>query len=213
MEHKEFSSKWRNWSSKNRKFLLKLAVIFVIIILSFGLNIHQNRNDTINLKENTKTEASAESDAKKPDTKTYYVDISGEVHNPGVYKVNSTTRLYELVNKAGGLTEDADRDAINQASYLEDGSKIIIPKVGETTSGTSAAVSGDSSSNSGVSEKVNINTADKEELMTLPGVGEVIADRIIEYRAGSRFASAEDIKNVSGIGEATFEKMKSKITV
>ena len=118
-----------------------------------------------------------------------------------------------LIDKAGGLTGKADLDAINQASYVEAGAKIIIPKKGENKNSDEARADASETSVGNTSGKININQASAEELTSMPGVGTVIAQRIVEYRNGARCNSIEDIKNVKGIGDATFEKMKGSITV
>ncbi|MDO4384094.1 MAG: ComEA family DNA-binding protein, partial [Eubacteriales bacterium] len=175
------------------------------------VSIRQNSANEISLDTAEKNTSTTEEQVKE-----YYVDISGAVKNPGVYKVKSKTRLVFLIDKAGGLTKNADLDAINQASYVEDGAKIIIPKKGEnggTGGETDGASSSTESSGGSTQGKININQASASELTAIPGVGTVIAQRIVEYRNGARFNSIEDIKNVKGIGEATFEKMKGQITV
>lgn len=196
---------------KNTKLVFKFALVLGIVILTIIVAIKQNNANEISLDTAEETKSKTEEQVAE-----YYVDISGAVKNPGVYKVKSKTRLVFLIDKAGGLTKNADLDAINQASYVEDGAKIIIPKKGENggTGGTTGMDS-EGSENDGVSAqgKININQASASELTAIPGVGTVIAQRIVEYRNGARFKSIEDIKNVKGIGEATFEKMKSHITV
>lgn len=139
-----------------------------------------------------------------------YVDISGCVKKPGVYEVEEGTRLFQLIEKAGGLTDEADTESINRAEAVSDGQKIIIYKKGEASEGT---VSG-GPNGTDLPGKININTADSGRLQDIPGVGPVTADKIIQYREeNGRFASIEDIKNVSGIGDKTFEKLKDHITV
>lgn len=139
-----------------------------------------------------------------------YVDISGCVYNPGVYKLKSGTRLFQAIEKAGGLTLEADINSINQAEEVYDGQKILIASKNELDDGT---YSGQTTTES-ASSKININTADLILLQNIPGVGPSTAQKIIDYRTTSgRFKSIEDIKNVSGIGEKTFEKMKEYITV
>lgn len=196
---------------KNTKLVFKIALVLGIVILTIIVAIKQNGANEISLDTAEKSASKTEEQATE-----YYVDISGAVKNPGVYKVKSKTRLVFLIDKAGGLTKNADLDAINQASYVEDGAKIIIPKKGENggTGGTADEVS-NGTENDGVSTqgKININQASASELTAIPGVGTVIAQRIVEYRNGARFKSIEDIKNVKGIGEATFEKMKAHIMV
>ena len=108
-----------------------------------------------------------------------------------------------IFSKAGGLSDDADTSSLNQAKFVEDGEKITIPESNDDMT----------YSDGSDSKLININTADKSRLTELSGVGDAIADRIIEYRNKTRFSSIEDIKNVRGIGDATFEKIKNQITV
>ena len=142
------------------------------------------------------------------------VHISGEVYKPGIVEIESGKRLIDVVELAGGLKKDADLDRINLAKKLSDEEKIYIPKIGEEVSteiGTITHTVGDT--NSKESTKVNINTCDKGELISLPGIGDVIADRIIEYRFTNQFKSIEDIKSVSGIGDKKFEGIKELIKI
>ncbi|MCW6701186.1 DUF655 domain-containing protein [Anaerococcus sp. NML200537] len=164
-------------------------------------------------KENA-NEKDVDSDLENLDKKVY---ISGEVLHSGVYAIEDGDRLDDLVKKAGGLTERADINAINLALRLEDQMKIYIPNIDENqninadnpqTLGQSQSIS-----NQRLQAKININIASKEELMTLPNIGEKRADAIIEYRKQKRFEKIEEIKNVSGIGDKYFEAMKDLITV
>lgn len=140
-------------------------------------------------------------------TAMIYVDISGCVKEPGVYEVQEGTRVFQLIEEAGGLTENADIEGINRAEPLIDGQKIVI-----------YARSGDEAESAGTGERsdgrININTADSELLQEIPGVGPVTAEKIIQYREeNGRFAAPEEIKNVSGIGEKTYEKLANFICV
>ena len=144
-----------------------------------------------------------------PETKSVMlvVDISGCVKTPGVYEIADGTRLHDVIELAGGLTKDADIDAINQAELVTDGQKILIPAKAEDDGEFATA----KPTNNG---KININQADSMGLQEIPGVGPATAEKIIQYReANGRFQSIEDVKNVSGIGDKTFEKMKDKICV
>ena len=116
--------------------------------------------------------------------------------------------MFELIEKAGGLKSDANLDALNQAEFVQDGQKIVIPSNG---GGDSNREIEDKSNNDG--GMININLVDKSKLMSLPGVGDAIAQRIIDYRKDHRFSKVEDLKQVKGIGDATFEKLKNMITV
>lgn len=155
-----------------------------------------------------------------------FVDIGGDVKAPGVYEVDEGTRLFQLVEKAGGLKETADTDSINQAEIVTDGQKIIIGSRDPDSlyyTGTGSSSGGSSTGlytgRTAVTETdngyiVNINIAESDDLQLIPGVGPSTAQKIIDYRetTGS-FKSKEEIKNVSGIGEKTYEKMKDYITV
>ena len=135
-----------------------------------------------------------------------YVDIKGAVFNPGVYKVENNTRLFQAIAKAGGLLEAADNNAINLSMLLKDEQVVYIPEEGEEF--PNVAICSDDSN-----DLVNINTASKSQLETLPGVGPSTAQSIIDYREGNgEFSLIEDIMNVTGIGETTFNDIKDFIT-
>ena len=147
-----------------------------------------------------------------------YVYICGEVAAPGVYELSEDSRIYEAVDAAGGFTENAARESINLASKVSDGMQITIYNKEEAASlpagGTSAGKNSGQDQMSGSSSLVNLNTATKEELMTLKGIGESKAEDIIRYREKSGgFKKIEDIMKISGIKEAGFQKIKDSITV
>ncbi|WP_296126512.1 DUF655 domain-containing protein [uncultured Anaerococcus sp.] len=170
---------------------------------------HKNGN-----KEENTTEEDESPDLENFDKKVY---ISGEVLRSGVYDIKDGDRLDDLVKKAGGLTEKADINAINLALRLEDQMKIYIPNIDENQNinadNTKALGLSQPISNQNSQTKVNLNLASKEELMTLPNIGEKRAEAIIEYREKKRFEKIEEIKNVSGIGDKYFDAMKDLITV
>ena len=146
-----------------------------------------------------------------------YVYICGEVTNPGVYELSGDSRICEAVDAAGGFTENAARESVNLASKVSDGMQITIYNKEEAASllAGRGAVGGNNgqggTSGSGI---VNLNTATKEELMTLKGIGEAKAEEIIRYREKSGgFKKIEDIMKISGIKEAGFQKIKDDITV
>lgn len=172
-----------------------------------------------------------------------YVQLCGAVASPGVYKVDSSLRVFEVLELAGGVISEADTDVVNLARPVSDEMRIYIPTKEETASGQYSAAyieeialpdnqsavydnhdHQDNNSNTQYSETfssdrqqnglVNINTADKEALMTLTGIGESRALAIISYREDNgRFNSIEDIMKVTGIKQAAFDKIKDKITV
>lgn len=190
---------------EKKKLVGKVALIAIILLLAIVIRMNNSGEDEVQV------EVSDTIDTNKV-VAEMYVDISGEVNNPGVYEVDSNTRMYEVIKKAGGLTDDADTNLINQADFVEDGEKIVIPTINEDAEDQYYDSNDDTESYTS-SGLININKASKEQLMEISGVGEVIAQRIIDYRKTNRFKSKEDIMNVSGIGEATYEKMKSQICI
>lgn len=136
-----------------------------------------------------------------------YVYICGEVSEAGVYELEYGSRLYELIELAGGMTDEASADGINLAEVLYDSQMVRIPSFDESQ----VFYSAQENQNSGL---VDINTADKEALMTLPGIGSVRAEAIISYREeNGGFLSAGDIMQVPGIKESLYEKIKDLIIV
>ncbi|OOB80591.1 MAG: hypothetical protein BEN19_00025 [Epulopiscium sp. Nuni2H_MBin003] len=137
------------------------------------------------------------------------VYICGEVNNPDVYQIEEHKLLYDLVHLAGGFTEDADKNSINLAQKISPNSKVVIPKIGDITYIEYADVD---SVNYEKSDKININTATKNGLMELPGIGDVKADAIIKYREeNGTFKSIDELANVSGIGQGTITNIKDLI--
>lgn len=139
--------------------------------------------------------------------KLIYVYICGAVNSPGVYAVEAGSRICDLFETAGGLTKEAATDYWNQARVLVDGEMIYVPTEEEAGERTIEDKTVTSSNN-----KVNINTASKEELMTLPGIGESKALAIISYRQeNGRFSSIEELKDISGIKDGVFLKIEEYI--
>ena len=132
-------------------------------------------------------------DLIKPSTKQ--VEVKGEVNNPGVVTLKWEGTAQDAIEKAGGLTETADKQSISLMEQVSPDTVLVIPSIQETK------------------DLVSINNASLEELDTLPGVGPSIAQRIIEYRKEQAFTSLDDLKNVKGIGDKTFEKMKEQISL
>ncbi len=153
--------------------------------------------------------ASEENEEAALSNQMMYVYICGEVMEPGVYPLPEHSRIYELVELAGGLTEDAAPESVNLAQELTDGQMINIPSTEDeqdlSEAGTEAGTD---------DGKVNINTASKEQLMTLNGIGETKADSILSYREqNGPFDSLEDLMQVDGIGQGTYSKLKDMITI
>ena len=207
----------------DKRSLVKVLTVVMILMLAAILRIHSANKADIKIENVSETETAQSEERDGADegveaasgsAQVIFVDIGGAVNKPGVYQVAANTRLFQVIEMAGGLTEDADTNSVNQASFVEDGSKVIIPAEGDPQ----AAVMGQEGAApaAGVTPAdalININMASKEELTTLNGIGDAIAERIIEYRASNRFKNKEDIMSVKGIGSATYDKIKDKITV
>jgi|GEM_PF-2930584 len=143
------------------------------------------------------------------------VHISGAVTSPGVYTVPADSRVNDVVQMAGGMTQDADQAAINLAAPIADGDHVHIAAVGEVPV-PAAGGSGEQiqSGQAGGSDLVNINTATASELQELPGIGPVLADAIVAWREeNGGFSSPEELMEVSGIGQATFAKLRDHVAV
>lgn len=150
-------------------------------------------------------------------TQTVYIDIKGAVKHPGVYELQANDRIIDAIELAGGYRDDAVTEVINHAQKLVDEMVIYVPKIGEISEdfniGQVVSSSTTIISSSETEKKVNINLADEFELLTLPGIGPSKAQAILSYREEiGKFQSIDDLKNVSGIGEKTFENLKDYIS-
>lgn len=201
--------------------------------------------DTLGQIEETAVTGNAHASAEQNDTKTalaeqtpdlLYVHVCGAVAEPGVYELSAGSRVYEAVALAGGFTEEAAKDYVNQAQVVTDAAKIVIPTVEEAEllcakeadsaqygilTMEPAAVGTQAASGTGAVPDVkstgglvNLNTAGKAELCTLPGIGEAKADAIIQYRTQiGCFTSKEQLMEISGIKEALYTKLQDQICV
>jgi competence protein ComEA len=136
------------------------------------------------------------------------IHINGEVVNPGIYQLPVGSRLVDAINAAGGLTNKTNADLLNLAQLLEDGTKHFIPGINLDSNDKSQELFQENN------KKININTANIDELTSLPGIGEVKAQAIIEYRENSGyFTNIESIMDVPGIGENLFSSIQNLITI
>ena len=210
-----------------------LILLGISILLSGAIFIlyknNQSKNEEVIDIFKDKEEVKEEEEEQKEDSedKKIVVDIKGMVASPGVYEVSSTARVNDVITMAGGLLDGADTSLINLAKIVVDEMTIIVYSKEEVTEKlkeeicvcecpliTNDACINDSLSSVKEGTLININTATKEELMTISGIGEAKADDIIKYReSNGNFKSIDEIKNVSGIGDSLFEKIKDYITV
>jgi competence protein ComEA len=195
-------------------------------------NKKQEQNQDKNKTENEMEDYNTQDDLNDGSTSSLFgtkqlgnivIHVIGEVKKPGVIKLKEGSRIIDAINKCGGQTEDADLSKINLAYVLDDGSQVYIPRIKEdiqnttimkTEAGNNVIVNNVTQTNDGKDPKVNLNTATLEKLITLPGVGESTAQKIIEYRnKNKKFKSIDELKNVAGIGEAKFNALKDFIYV
>lgn len=197
----------------NKEFIKKAALPLVVVAALIFFRIYGAEEDTVSeniddISTPDVEQADPDADVEDPEPSVIYVDIGGCVVNPGVYEAEPGMRIFQMIEMAGGTTEDADTDSINRAEEVYDGQKIMIypAESGLESSGISSGTAGDG--------RININTADFGQLQDIPGVGPVTAEKIIEYRENNgRFSDIEELKEISGIGDKTFEEMREYITV
>lgn len=142
-----------------------------------------------------------------------FVHVSGAVVTPGLVVVPAGSRVLDAVAAAGGFTAEADPAGVNLARPLGDGEQLVVPRLGEAPP-AAAPPGGSDGAAASSSAKVNLNTAAVSELETLPRIGPALAQRIVDWReANGRFASPDDLRNVTGIGEKIFDGLKDRVTV
>ena len=206
--------------TKKQKIILSLIAIFVAIGIIYFIN-NKNQTNNIELDENILVSNQDTNQTNQYTEEIVIVHITGSVKNPGIVKLKEGSRIEDAIEAAGGLTENADISNVNLAYVLDDGTKIKIPNLDDEDIGDEDVLSKDSGE--GIIQEdekttntniVNINKATENELSTLPGIGNSLATRIVEYRKqNGNFKTIEDIKNVSGIGESKFANIKDFISI
>lgn len=204
-----------------KQTILLILCMGILILIQAGCG----RADTIYLE---KTESGGQEpedgsepagggspETERPDAdekdKTCYVYVCGAVKAPGVYPLPQGSRVYEAVELAGGLTEEAGDTAVNQAEPVTDGQMIRVPTAEEVNSGLADRTVSREPETDG---RVDLNTASASELMELPGIGQSKADGIIDYREkNGGFQSPEDLMKVDGIKEGVYNRIKERIKV
>lgn len=180
-----------------------IMLICIMLFLSGCANdgeVMMIKSDTAIISESE----SMDSDISKEVSDTIFVYVCGAVKRPGVYELDNGSRVYEAINAAGGTLSIAKENSINQAELLTDGQKVYVSDNTEINNETDNEKGG----------QININTAGVTELMNITGIGQTKAESIVSYReSNGRFLKPEDITKVTGIGEATYIKIKDQITV
>lgn len=240
-----------NYILKFKKYLI-VAIMFILfitgLILIYFTNIKNYKpvyaaSETLEKKDNKDENNESEKNKEEDKVEEFFVDIKGEVTNPGVYLVNENNIVNDVINLASGLTKNANTKCINLSMKVSPQMVIYVYSNTETrqiannsksqTSSVCNNLNNDAYTNLNEANKsnnvttnntnsstqetnalININTADINQLMTLSGIGESKAKEIIKYREeNGGFKNIEELKNVSGIGDATFEKLKDSITI
>lgn len=216
------------------------AVLWILVILTGCLNGCEKKEETSGIEEisleesgeeassdeeespektteETSEQAREEGQEPEQETASIFIYVCGQVAAPGVYELPAGARVYQAIERAGGTLEGASPESLNLAQQAEDGQKIYVPSKEEAEAGTfpqDDSWGAASSSREQGGGKVNLNTADLEELMTLTGIGQTRAEAIITYREEEgAFQAPEDIMKVDGIKEGIYEKLKDEITV
>ena len=197
---------------QNVKSIILAFMCSLVLIIGGLFYFNQNKTEdysgvsfsNISNETNNKDEKAEDKHDEK-----IFVDVKGAVKHPGVFETTKDKRVKDLIEEAGGLLDDADTATLNLSQKVKDQMVIYVLKHGEKPKQISDGAS--SSSNTDV---ININTANKERLMKISGVGKTKAEAIISYREkNGDFKKKEDITKVRGIGKATFDKIKDKIEV
>ena len=204
---------------KQNKIVIIIGILAIVLI---GWNVYNSKEES-DVENSTENIVANKENEEKIEEEMIVVHITGEVKKPGVVRVKEGSRIEDIIEAAGGLTENADITNINLAYVVEDGVKIKIPAVGDDELSKESYIIEGMGENFSIAEGnvenhsnslININTATQSELETLPGIGPSIASRIIEYRnQNGKFKIVNDIKNVTGIGNNKFEKIKEFIKV
>ena len=205
---------------KNISIIIMLVAILIIGIVLYKKeegthdvqNIFDEIENNINVVENVVTE----------ETKQIAVHITGEVKKSGVIYLKEGSRIIDAIEKAGGTTKNADLGKVNLAYVLQDGQKVYIPNKKNNASVYISEDSGQDVIDNGNTntktenkrKKININTANKEELQSISGIGPALAEKIVSYRnTNGKFKKVEDLKNVNGIGESKYRNIKDSICI
>lgn len=206
---------------KYGKMVIIPAVILIIIFIIFLQKDDESQISSTELITTIPEEQviEQENEIEEPMITTLMVDVKGAVKFPGVYQLTTDDRIIDAVQVAGGYLDGAQTDFINHAQKLQDEMVIYIPHKGEQLDqlesiGQAVQLPTSTTSSTKQSDKVNLNSADETTLTTLPGIGPSKAQAILSYREeNGSFKSIDDLKNVSGIGEKTFERLKELIDI
>lgn len=191
----------------SRGELIGLVVALAVTLGGAGLWYARSLPKPVQVRAST--HAATASPSASRDIVPLVVDVAGAVRRPGVYEFREGDRIVDAIRAAGGATRRAALDGLNLAAPLTDGVQILVPEVPPVGATEPGPIAGE-----GPAALVNVNSASATELEVLPGVGEVIAQAIVDYRTDNGpFATVDDLLDVSGIGDATLEDIRDLVTV
>jgi len=202
--------------NKNKYLLITIILVFTLLtVMVINLNANSKEyivgdTDSSIMQDESIAEDAEEENYEQEENSNVTVFVSGEVLNQRVVEIEKGKRLIDAVEICGGLTENADLNAVNLALVLEEEGHYIIPAIGDMNVLNATNLNQVNSS----SNLVNINSADIELLKTLPGVGDVLGQRILDKREElGKFTSIDQLNDVSGIGDKKFSDIKDKVTI
>ncbi|WHY90590.1 helix-hairpin-helix domain-containing protein [Neobacillus cucumis] len=215
----------KDWFTEHKLFVVIAVLIAIGGIYYFFIYQENPASVTAPQLNSMESELQGENTAKQSEepakeeqkAEAIMVDVKGQIKHPGVYPATTGERVIDLIERAGGLANKADESQVNFAEHVQDEMVIYIPAKGETDSPPAALAGGGQTGSTGgalSNTKVDLNKSDATQLQTLPGIGLAKAAAILEYRETSGgFKTVEDLKNISGIGDKTFEKLKDLVEV
>ncbi|MED4694970.1 helix-hairpin-helix domain-containing protein [Peribacillus frigoritolerans] len=205
---------------KRKMTMITVAVAFVAGGIYFFSQQGEDPADTEDIFSVTAKEAEMEQSVNESaaEPEIIKVDVKGAVKSPGIFTAQAGDRVIDLISAAGSFTEKADTDKVNFAQIIEDQMVIYVPEIGEEDKGNleniQVGTSGDAVTKGTSGGLVNLNTATQEDLQTLTGIGPSKANAILEYRETvGKFKEVDELKQVTGIGDKTFERLRDSISV
>lgn len=192
--------------NKKNKMIIICVVVLLISIIGYYIYAKTDDSEIVIESENIATNNKTEEKIKEEKKHKIIIHVDGCVKKPGIIELTENSRVAQAIEKAGGFTKEADTLEVNLASILEDGMKIYIPSHNDNK--------GEMKMETDTKSKININSANQTELEKLPGIGSSTALKIINYRKeNGKFNTIEDLKNIKGIGDSKFQKIKELIYV
>ncbi|YCI75481.1 helix-hairpin-helix domain-containing protein [Bacillus sp. R1-10] len=205
---------------KRKMTMITVAVAFVAGGIYFFSQQGEDPADMEDIFSVTAKEAEMEQSVNESAAEPEFikVDVKGAVKSPGIFTAQAGDRVIDLISSAGGFTEKADKDKVNFAQIIEDQMVIYVPEMGEEDKGNleniQVGTSGDAVTKGTSGGLVNLNTATQEDLQTLTGIGPSKATAILEYRETvGKFKEVDELKQVTGIGDKTFERLRDSVSV